>query len=339
MAKKPHRREFLRWTGLATAAGTVGSLEEQILLAAVQEGTASVSSAPTSPELASKMPHGKVRDVSISRLVIGGNLIGGFAHSRDLVYVSRLLKQYNTEQKVFETLALAEAHGINTIQCNPACLPQVQKYNKERGGKMQSIVCITPNADKDAVRREIDEVLGHGATMLYTHGGASEPPVMSNRLDVLANTVECIKAAGVPAGIGSHSLTVTIACEKNGIEAEFYVKTLHSDQYWSATPKELREDFCWHLPRRSEPFAFNDNMWCLNPEETIEFMRTVSKPWFAFKVLAAGAIHPRQALPYVLRNGADFVVLGMFDFQIAEDTAMFLEAFGKLKKRERPWCA
>lgn len=337
MASQQDRRRFLQKAGII-AAGAAVSLEEKILLAGMQqETTGAVEQSPQA--LAQEMPHGKVRDISISRLVIGGNLIGGFAHSRDLVYISRLLKAYNTEEKVFETLALAEAHGINTIQCNPACLPLVEKYNKERGGKLQAIVCITPDADKDAVRREIDEVLSHGAMMLYTHGGRSEPPVMSNRLDVLANTIECIKAAGVPAGIGSHSLTVTMECEKNGIGAEFYVKTLHSDQYWSATPKELREDFCWHKPRRDEPYTFNDNMWCLNPEETIEFMKSVSKPWFAFKILAAGAIHPRIGFPYALRNGADFVIVGMFDFQIAEDTAMFVESFKKLGRRERPWCA
>lgn len=337
MRHQTSRRCFLSTAAFVAAMGAAVSREEQILLAA-QQGAASEEK-KTSSEIALQMPHGKVRDISISRLVIGGNLIGGFAHSRDLVYISRLLKAYNTEEKVFETLALAEAHGINTIQCNPACLPLVEKYNRERGGKLQAIVCITPDANKDAVRREIDEVLSHGATMLYTHGGRSEPPVMAGRLDVLANTVECIKEAGVPAGIGSHSLTVTIECEKNGIGADFYVKTLHSDQYWSATPKELREDFCWHKPRRSEPFAFNDNMWCLNPEETIEFMKTVTKPWFAFKVLAAGAIHPRQGFPYALRNGADFLIVGMFDFQIAEDVAIFLDCYRKLGKRDRPWCA
>ena len=337
MRHQTSRRCFLSSAAFVAAMGAAVSREEQILLAA-QQGAPSEEKT-TASEIALQMPHGKVRDISISRLVIGGNLIGGFAHSRDLVYISRLLKAYNTEEKVFETLALAEAHGINTIQCNPTCLPLVEKYNRERGGKLQAIVCITPDANKDAVRREIEEVLSRGATMLYTHGGRSEPPVMAGRLDVLANTVECIKEAGVPAGIGSHSLTVTMECEKNGIGADFYVKTLHSDQYWSATPKELREDFCWHKPRRNEPFAFNDNMWCLNPEETIEFMKTVSKPWFAFKVLAAGAIHPRQGFPYALRNGADFLIVGMFDFQIAEDVAIFLDSYRKLGKRERPWCA
>jgi hypothetical protein len=47
--------------------------------------------------------------------VAGGNLIGGWAHARDLIYASSLFKAYNTEKKVYETLMLAEQAGISTI--------------------------------------------------------------------------------------------------------------------------------------------------------------------------------------------------------------------------------
>ena len=65
------------------------------------------------------MPRGKIKSVSISRLLIGGNLIGGWAHARDLIYMSKLFKAYNTESKIFETLELCEQCGINTIQVDP----------------------------------------------------------------------------------------------------------------------------------------------------------------------------------------------------------------------------
>ena len=60
-------------------------------------------------------------------------------------------------------------------------------------------------------------------------------------------------------------------------------------------------------------------MWCNNPEETVAFMEKVEKPWIAFKVMAAGAIPPRMAFPYAYRNGADFIIAGMFDFQVETD--------------------
>ena len=80
-------------------------------------------------------------------------------------------------------------------------------------------------------------------------------------------------------------------------------------------------------------------MWCLNPKETIAFMKTVNKPWIAFKVLAAGAIYPRQALPFAFSNGADFIAVGMLDFQIVENCKLAAKVIRLTQKRERPWQA
>jgi len=85
--------------------------------------------------------------------------------------------------------------------------------------------------------------------------------------------------------------------------------------------------------------GFYDNMWCINPEETIEYMKTVKKPWIAFKVLAAGAIYPRQAFPYAFSNGADLIAVGMFDFQVKEDAILAAKVVRQTQNRARPWYA
>ena len=74
--------------------------------------------------------------------------MAGSAHSRDLMYASKLFTSYNTEAKVFETLELAQACGINTIQLDPKCWPAVQKYNASRSTPIQSMVCIPLVEDK-----------------------------------------------------------------------------------------------------------------------------------------------------------------------------------------------
>ncbi len=84
---------------------------------------------------------------------------------------------------------------------------------------------------------------------------------------------------------------------------------------------------------------FYDNMWCIDPEETIAFMKSVAKPWIAFKVLAAGAIYPRDAFPYAFKNGADFIAVGMFDFQIKENSDLLRKVVRVCQNRERPWRA
>jgi hypothetical protein len=66
-------------------------------------------------------------------------------------------------------------------------------------------------------------------------------------------------------------------------------------------------------------------------------MGTLPEPWIAFKVLAAGAIKPEEGLKYAFRNGADFVCLGMYDFQIVEDVNIALNALSGAIERQRPW--
>ena len=110
MADRTDRRCFLAKGVLGAAAvGAVhASIEEKTLQAAMQDGTAQASP-PDKPKTdipPGSLPCGKIGNVSLSRLFIGGNLIGGWAHSRDLMYASKLFTSYNTEAKVFETLEL-----------------------------------------------------------------------------------------------------------------------------------------------------------------------------------------------------------------------------------------
>jgi hypothetical protein len=66
-------------------------------------------------------------------------------------------------------------------------------------------------------------------------------------------------------------------------------------------------------------------------------MKGVQKPWIAFKVLAAGAILPKDGFRYAFENGADFICVGMFDFQVVENVNTLNEILGSLKERERGW--
>ena len=56
--------------------------------ATIQIGGADIS------ELKGELPRGKIGEHELSRLVLGGNLIGGWAHSRDLIYVPSLFRAW-----------------------------------------------------------------------------------------------------------------------------------------------------------------------------------------------------------------------------------------------------
>jgi hypothetical protein len=343
MAERTDRRCFLA-RGVLGAAGigaACTSIEENHLEAAIQEGSAKAPSSekPKTDIAPGSLPCGKIGQLSLSRLLLGGNLIGGWAHSRDLMYASKLFTSYNTEAKVFETLEIAQACGVNTIQLDPKCWEPVANYNRSRSNKIQSMVCISLVENKAKMQEEVKRQVDLGATFIYSHGGTTDAHMMNGgTIDAIAQMVDLIKAQGVPAGVGGHSLNMPMSCEKNQINPDFYVKTFHMDRYWSATPDDQRTEYDWMRPNATDHNKNKDNMWCNNPEETAAFMETVEKPWVAFKVMAAGAITPRAAFPYAYQHGADFVIAGMFDFQVETDVKIAIESLRKLgNNRKRPW--
>jgi hypothetical protein len=339
MARETDRRSFLKKSVLGVSGiAAVSSLEEQTALAAMQQGT-TVTPEQRAEAGQEPMPYGKIGNVKISRLILGSNLIGGFAHSRDLLYVSELFKQYNTERKILGTFELAEQLGVNTILTSPPSLDFVQKYNEQRGGKLQPIVYIRPHNDLILAKEEVDLAIDKGACAISTHGAVTDRLVRDGNLDPLARTLDLIKKHGVPAGVGGHSLETPKAVEEQGVGADFYHKTFHDDRYWSASPDEAREEWCWYNGHSSDHDRYHDNMFCLDAEATAAFMATVKKPWIAFKVLAAGAIKPKQGFSYAMRHGADFICCGMFDFQICEDVKLVKETVRRNQDRDRPWMA
>jgi hypothetical protein len=225
--------------------------------------------------------------------------------------------------------------GINASFLTNSNFPIFNKYLKLYGGKMKTICQTYLKADD--FFGDIDRAIGNGATTLYIQGGEADRYVREGKIKELASAIEYIKKKGYMAGVGGHALEVIKTCEREGIPADYYVKTFHHDKYWSAHPASQRVEFSVDAKKYLDHNLIHDNMFDLFSGQTAEFMIQVKKPWFAFKVLAGGAIQPKDGFRYAFENGADFICVGMFDFQIVDDVNTAGEILTDLKNRQRPW--
>ncbi|MFC1558643.1 twin-arginine translocation signal domain-containing protein [candidate division KSB1 bacterium] len=328
MLNKSSRRKFLqRSLSLAAGAAVAGSFEESNLMThASQKYEKKVVTSASKPafkyatldDLKEKIPVSKIKDMQLSRVILGGNLIGGWAHARDLIYASKLVQAYHTKSKIWETMHLAEQCGVNTLLTNPKLCPVINEYWDKGYGKIQFI----SDCGGDDILTGIKKSIDNGATACYLHGGIADGLAKEGKWDLMAKALDLIKDSKLPAGIAGHTIDTIKGSVDHGLEPDFWMKTLHSHKYWSAQHPEE-----------------HDNVWCYDPEETIAYMRERKEPWIAFKTLAAGAIHPKKSFKWCYEKGADFLCVGMYDFQMVEDINLANDILSGEIKRERPWRA
>jgi len=306
MTKNPNRRRFVKESlGISTGILAGLSLEHQVLLAQLADR----SNYGKVQEPVKGLQKGRFGELEVTRLIIGGNLISGSAHAGELVYQSALMTHYFTDEKIMETWALAEQNGINTslMRADPHIVKNYKKYCKERGGRLQWIAQSAPEQGDPVENAKM--VQDNGAYAVYFHGGRCDRKVSEGKIDEVGEIVEGMKKAGIFAGVGGHRLETIKASEDAGLNPDFYMYTVNKVDYLSSDPDEVES-----------------------------FMKTVSQPWIAFKVLGAGREKkPQEGFVHAFERGADFITVGMFDWQVRDDTALVQEILAKGIQRKRPW--
>jgi len=329
------RRTLLgKMLGGAAAVAATGSLfsrEEEVLAAALAgqdtpapqdvevDGLSGASRIHTNwakfEELKKPMARAKIGDMALSRMFLGGNLIGGWAHARDLIYVSELVKAYHTREKIYATFQMGEACGINAYLGHHSHIGIMTDYWDKKSGTLKYIADCS---DIEGARRCAEL----GASACYIQGETGDRLVREGKFDEIERFLDAIRDEGLPVGIGAHRLATVQACVDRGFDPDFWMKTIHHDRYWSRRPNDPE----------------HDNVFCREPNETIEFMDELPQPWIGFKVLAAGAIQPADGFRYAFEAGADFLCVGMYDFQIVDSVNICMDILDSQLNRARPWC-
>jgi hypothetical protein len=331
------RRTLLKGLAVLPFAGSFSFVKAESGQLSKDQGYLTEEAKASLKNLKGVLPKGKLGKYEISRLVLGCNPMGGYSHSRDLSYVGQLSKHWHTETKMKETWAVAENAGINFCNLIEFQYKAFNEYKKETGSKMLN-VCQCPIGQPNDRLAPVKKAVSDGADLIYIQGENVDGLAKSNAIDVLLKAVEYIRSQGLLAGVGAHSIKSIEASISVGIKPDFYYKTFHHDNYWSATPRENRAEY----PKYSStPITdhnqWNDNMWDQFYEQTIDTFRKIDVPFFGFKVLAAGSIRPADGIRWAFENGADFICVGMYDFQVVNDVNITIDILGSLGKRERSW--
>jgi hypothetical protein len=294
-----------------------------------------------------RMPVGKIGDLSIGRLVCGSNLIGTNMHERDLPYVRDLSSRYASKERIWMAMKKCQERGVNTFNLKANNFKQfdLPKYQAEYGGKFQWIADVIAGTDLARFEPVLLEHLKYEPSAVYLWGGSTDQWYFNKQERNIVRAYEIMRrnsnGGKIPVGICAHRIEPIMWIEKEGLKPDFYHLTLHHDRYWSAHPKENREPLEMFDPKYRTSIdhtRYHDNLFCMDAEKVVEVMQSVKVPFIAFKVMAAGAVSPQDGINYAFRNGADFVCVGMFDWQVDQDADIVIQAVADAKQRKRPWC-
>jgi hypothetical protein len=300
LSQNLNRRHFLQASAVAA-----GLTFDTLPLKAHMQAGGPAKPKPTSGTL----PTGHIGKLEVTRLLCGGNLFSGFAHSGDLLYVESLLHHYFTDDKILETLQLCEESGINTtiLRTDEQIVRVMKRYRKERGGKIQWIAQTYPKPDN--LKENIQLAIDNGAVGAFCMGGHAEDVfVKPGKGELIGEVVAFIKQNGLVAGVGSHLLELPIMSEQQKFNPDFYFKTFNTVGY-----------------------ATDDT------HDVAAFMTTTKKPWIAFKVLGAGRVLPKDGFDLAFKSGADFINVGMYDFQVESNISLVREVVKRHEQRHRAW--
>ncbi len=285
---QPDRREFLLRgvTGVAAAAGAV-SLGAQPLAAA--DGP---------------LPTIRLGPHTVTRLIAGGNPVGGFGHS--VPNMSRHMLDFFTLDRTVEFLEKCEREGINTWQFDhdPKII-EALRIVRGRGSKLQFICLHAERANAAPLPKVIAD---QNPIAIVHHGGVTDRLFRDGKADQVRDFVKKVRDLGVLAGVSSHNPANIRRIADEGWENDLFMTCFY---FVTRTAEEQRK--LLGKVTVGEPFFESD------PADMTEVVRQVGKPCLGFKILAAGRVCGSQksvasAFQYAYSRikPTDAVIVGMY---------------------------
>ena len=255
----------------------------------------------------------KIGGVEISRLALGGDLIAGHSHARDLIWTDEFMRRYNSGATLSRTVRYCLRCGIDAAFAEPASLVPMLAAAKAVGGNLKFFANCADTADADMAAKG-------GAKGVYLRPETADALAKKNDAITLKAIFSRFKATGLSVGVGAEDVATVRFCVANGIDPDFWVLAYHSLDY----PAAAMSTRC-------------NNIWCSDPVAAATYMKTRPEPWIAIRCLAGGAIDPVKAYKFAVDGGASAVAIDLLDYRIVETVNGIVkppEAEGKKEVRK-----
>ncbi len=235
-----------------------------------------------------------VGGVEISRLALGGDLIAGHAHARDLIWADDFMRRYNGGVTLGRTVRYCLHCGVDTAFVEPAFIAPMRDAAKAFGGEMKFFANCADAKDAELAASA-------GASALYMRPETADALAKKGDADGLKALFAALKAAKLPVGVGAEDVATVKFCAERGVAPDFWLLAYHSLNYPAAT-----------MPVKC------NNIWCADPEAAAAYMKTRKEPWVAIRCLAGGAINPIEAYKFACGGGAAAAAMDLLDYRIVD---------------------
>jgi hypothetical protein len=276
-----------------------------VAIAAASRSAISNTPAPGSTvETPEALPTVRLGPHKVTRLIAGGNPIGGFGHS--VPNMSRHMLDYFTLERIIEFLEKCEREGINTWQFDHMEKPNAAlRTVRERGSKL-NFICLHAERPKDAPIKTV--IADMNPIAIVHHGGVTDSLFRSGKAGQVRDFIRKVHDHGVLAGISSHSPDNI----KRMADEDWGNDLFMTCFYYVSRPREEQQKLLGKVVV-DEPFFESD------PDEMTNVIRQVKKPCLAFKILAAGRKCSNQesvekAFRFAFEHikPSDAVIVGMY---------------------------
>lgn len=306
------RRQFLASAATAAIAG-----------AAAIHAPAGAAPRPA-PPAADPMPTVTIAGVTIPRMIVGCNPIGGWSHMSHNMTLA--MTDYFTLDRTVSFLQGCEQQGLDVWLGYWDDKPrQALKKLWAAGSKIRPYFLGTLESDGSISK----DLLEYKPIWYVHHGNVTDTLFAAGQQEKVHDFIKKVHdTLGIPAGISAHNPDCIKYAEDKGWEADLYQCCLY---YVTRPHEEIRAKL--GAAPLGESFLDTDR------DNMLNVIRQVKKPCLAFKILAAGRLcdsdySVEDAFQYAYHGikKTDAVIVGMwpkFKDEVTQNAAL-ARKYGKL---------